>query len=157
MRADVVPALREHVALIADDAREADVLELWAQARCTPKQAMSHGLDVSMLAWTGLLDGEPACMFGVTPFSILRGMGTPWMVGSNKLNSLSAQKHLLRASREHVALMESRFPFLFNTVDDRNESAKRWLAWLGFRFGDPIPYGADGLPFRPFWKGAPHV
>ena len=156
--ARIVPAEVGHIAAISADAREADERELWAQGRTTPAEAMHRGMQSSRQAFTGLLDGEPVCMFGATPYSILGGMGTPWMIGSNGLTPLRAQKALLQESRAALAVLQHQFPtMLFNTVDDRNTSAKRWLKWLGFTLLDPIPYGPDRLPFRPFYWSHPHV
>jgi len=95
------------------------------------------------------------CMFGATPYSILGGIGTPWMVGSTGLNPLSVQKELLRLSRPALARMQQAFPsMLFNVVDQRNEAAQRWLHWLGFHFLAPVPVGPDSAPFLPFYWSA---
>ncbi len=71
----------------------------------------------------------PVCMFGATPYSILGGIGTPWMVGSTGLNPFAVQKELLRLSRPALARMQQAFPsMLFNVVDQRNEAAQR-IGW----------------------------
>lgn len=155
MRARIVPALPEHVPVIAAKARQADIDELWAQGRQTPAQCMEIGMRLSVSPFTGLVDGEPVLMFGATPYSILAGQGVAWMVGSADLDRLSVQKALLRKSREGLDVLQQQFPFLFNHVDDRNDAAKRWLAWLGFAFGDASPLGPDARLFRPFWRFAP--
>ena len=90
-------------------------------------------------------------MFGVTPYSILRGHGTPWMVGTRALDVLSVQKHLLELSALEFAVMREQYNFLFNMVDDRNEASKRWLQWLGFTLLEPIMYGPDRVSFRQFY------
>lgn len=152
MRAEIVPALAEHIPVIAAKARQADIEELWSQCRQTPAQCMALGMRASVTAFTGLVDGEPVLMFGATPYSILAGQGVAWMVGSTALDHLRVQKALLKKSREGLAILQGQFPLLFNHVDDRNESAKRWLTWLGFSFGDPQPLGPDLRSFRPFWR-----
>lgn len=160
MRAQIVPARPEHVAALAAKARPADVDELWAQGRTTPAEAMAYGLRRSRVAFTGLCDGEPMCMFGVTPYSILAGIGTAWLVGSTDMDNLRRQKALLLRSRAGLAELHRAFPLLINAVDERNAAAQRWLAWLGFTLLDPIPLGPDRLPFRPFYRIAeesPHV
>lgn len=152
-RAQFVPAEPGHVDIIAARARAADIAELWATSRTTPRQAMERGLAASVQPWVGLFDGEPVCMFGASPFSILGGMGIAWMIGSDALDRISVQKALLRYSRDVVEHLQDQFPtLLYNFVDQRNEAAIRWLRWLGFEFCDPIPYGEDGLPFLPFYR-----
>lgn len=115
---------------------------------------MRRGMKMSASATTGLFGGEPVAMFGVTPYSILHSMGTPWLVGSTALDRLSVQKALLVHSRRHVRSWRERYDLLFNTVDDRNEAAKRWLRWLGFTLLDPQPHGPDRVMFRPFFWSA---
>lgn len=158
MKAVVVPASAEHIAPIAGDARAADTVELWAQARTTPEDAMRRGMKLSALVFTGLIDDAPVCMFGATPYSMLAGQGVAWMVGSNGLNPLRAQKALLRESKQALGVLLKRYPLLFNAVDDRNEATKRWLRWMGAVFLEPVPIGHDGELFRPFFiKGNPDV
>lgn len=150
MNVEVVPAQYWHADAIAANPREADVAELYAQAHVSPEQAMTLGLRLARNARTGFVDGEAVCMFGVTPYSILRGWGNPWMVGSRALERMSVRKALLRHARAELADMQATYSLLFNFVDDRNERAHHWLRWLGFTLSDPMPYGPDGLPFRFF-------
>ncbi|HWU70748.1 MAG TPA: hypothetical protein VN017_05280 [Pseudoxanthomonas sp.] len=152
MKATIVPTEPWHITIIAENARQADIDELWCSSRSRPDWCMRRGLNATVKPYTGMVDGKPVCMFGVSPFSILSGMGAAWMIGSKELNRLSVQKELLRLSRPVVASMRDQFPaLLYNFVDQRNTSAIRWLRWLGFQFDDPIPYGVDGLPFLPFY------
>lgn len=152
---ELVPAEAWHIEAIAANARQADLDELWAGSRCTPAECLERGLAVSVDPRTALIDGVPVCMFGATPYSILAGIGIPWMVGTTGLDSFTAQKDLLRLARPVVADMRQRFPaLLFNFVDQRNTSAQRWLHWLGFTLLDPEPVGPDKALFRPFfWRG----
>jgi hypothetical protein len=151
VKAEIVAATAGHAAAIAANARQADIDELWAQARATPLAAMRIGLCHG--AKTGLLDGVPVCMFGVTPHGA--DAGVPWMVTARGMESLSAQKRLLTASRAEFDAMKARYSMLFNVVDERNDAAKRWLAWLGFTLSDPVSYGPLGLPFRLFQWSKP--
>lgn len=158
MRAVLVPAQAEHIDAIAARARPQDVAELWAVARTTPAEAMARGLATTADACTALLDGQPVAMFGASPYSILGGIGTPWMIGTTDLRRWSAQKELLRVAAPAVDQMQARFQaLLFNVVDARNHAAQRWLRWLGFRFLAPVPVGPDGLAFIPFCRSASSV
>lgn len=153
MRAAIVPAELSHVAAIAGDARQADIDELWAYARATPTDCMTLGMRMSLRSWTALYGGVPVAMFGLTPVSMVRGMGTPWMVGTNGLKPVRAQAEILRLSPPYIAEMQRLLPFLFNVVDDRNVQAKRWLVWLGFDLGEITHQGPDAIAFRFFTKG----
>lgn len=153
IRSKIVPAERAHADFIAERARAADVAELWTSSRSTPLDAMLRGMESTVHTFTAVYEGQPACMFGAAPFSILGGMGAAWMIGSSILDRHGAQKDLLRLSEPVVEFMQDQFPnLLYNFVDARNTSAIRWLRWLGFQFSDPIPYGVDGLPFLPFYR-----
>lgn len=152
MHAEMVPALAEHIAPIAADARAADIEELAAQDT-TPAACMAYGLAHGTRSYAALLGGVPVCMFGVVPAG--PGEGVPWLVGSNGLNALRAQREFLRLSVPVVAEFERLYPLLYNTVDVRNTAAQRWLAWLGFTLGATFTQGPD--VFRLFWKGALHA
>lgn len=154
MNATLVPAQPQHIAAIAARARPADIAELWAQARATPAQCMVLGLSQARVVHTALLDGVPVAMFGVTPDG--PGEGTPWMVATTALDALTTQRALLRLSRPMVDAWMADFRLLFNTVDDRNTSAKRWLRWLGFTVDAAEPLGCDGELFCPFYRVAKH-
>jgi hypothetical protein len=150
----VVDATLDHAQAIAQDARPADVAELWAQARSTPLESMARGIERSVFALTALFDGVPVAMFGVVLASALTGRGTPWMIATRQLDR--HQRQFLRACLPAVAEMSRMFPVLVNEVDARNTKAIRWLAWLGFTIHPARPAGPDGLPFHPFEKRA-HV
>lgn len=143
-------------AAIAGDARPEDIDELWAYARATPADCMWLGLRDSIRAWTAVWGDVPVAMFGLAPVSLLRGIGTPWMVGSNALRRPSLQRDLLRLSRPCVDEMQTLTPFLFNVVHEANAPAKRWLRWLGFELGQVTHQGPDAAAFRYFSKGQFH-
>lgn len=152
---EIVPAEHWHAVVIGDDPRPADVAELSVTSKSTPEEAMLRGLRASPMAFTGMVDGVPVCMFGASPYSILGGMGAAWMIGSRGLEPLRVQKALLRESRPMLDVLQGLYPaLLYNFVDSRNVCAIRWLRWLGFTFGDPIPMGAKKIPFFPFYRKA---
>jgi len=149
---EIVKALPEHIAPIAANCRDADRAEFYALSRSSPTKVLETGLRVSVVSYTGIVDGEPVCMFGVAPYSFLAGQGIPWMVSARGIDNKRLQRAVMQVSREVVDDFKVLFPsLLFNTVDDRNTSAKRWLKWLGFKLLDPVPHGIDRLPFRPFY------
>lgn len=143
-------ATAEHCQWVAAHARPEDVDELWAAGRTTPSQCLSLGLASGLLVHAGLVDGEPVCVFGVTPASLLSGVGCPWMVATPGVERVARRFAVL--SRPVVDRMNAIFPMLVNFVDNRNVKAMRWLAWLGFEFGDQVQHGPDGRPFSPFWR-----
>lgn len=147
-KAAIVPATWEHVGVVAAAMRAADVAEVWASSRSTPYEALKHGMDTSSLVWTGTIDDEPICIFGVAPLSLLGGIGVPWLLGTDAVER--HQRIFLRHCRPVVADMLSVYNHLVNFVDERNTVSQRWLRWLGFALDEPEPFGPDGLPFRRF-------
>lgn len=129
--------------------REPDIAEMWAAGRYTPEYALRQGLAQSDATWTGIVNDEIVCMFGVSAGSILGGIGVPWMIGTHAIDRHAAS--FVRHSRGALLMMQSRYEYLVNFVDDRNEAAKRWLGWLGFTIEEPRPFGPYRLPFRLFW------
>jgi hypothetical protein len=151
----VVPATLEHALRMAPNLRQADLDEVWASAQLEGDQALLRGFSCSSHAWTGTVDGEPACMFGVVPASIMSGIGVPWMLGTDLVERHATA--FLRRNKPYVKQMTAAYNYLVNYVDDRNVKAIAWLKWLGFTMREPQQYGALGMPFRRFEMRTEHV
>lgn len=145
---EIVPALPEHVATIADRMRPADVAEVAAASGRTPHDALLLSLKRSTVCWTALLDGQPELMFGVGDLNILTRTGSPWLLGTDAVER--EYRQFLRQSRNWPEQLLQRYDLLRNFVDDRNTVSKRWLEWLGFTLLDPMPIGVNGEMFRLF-------
>ena len=148
MKAEVAPAMPEDIDELLPHVRQADVDEFMAATGQDPREVILDGLKFSKKAWTGRIDGEVVCMFGVCGHSLLSVKGAPWLVGSDRLEGSS--KAFLRRCRKYAVKMLREYPELENYVDARNETAIRWLKWLGFEFDEAAPYGKAGLPFHRF-------
>ena len=146
---DVIPATVDHARALAPRMRAADAAEVWASGRLSPLEALERSLALSPMAWVGMVDGEPACIFGAASASLLGGEGVPWLLGSDLIER--HQRAFLRRNREYVRQMQAAFPVLRNMVDARNEVSIRWLRWLGFTIEPAVRWGAAGMPFHPFW------
>lgn len=152
-KVEIVPATATHIAQLVGKVREADQREFYALGR-TPRQAMEYGLKFSDQALTGMVDGEPVCIFGVVPMGfMLSGDGRPWMVGSTDLDRYALL--FLRRCRKQVERMFAKYAYLHNHVAADNEMAIGWLKWLDFTVDDePVPYGPKGALFYRFTRGA---
>lgn len=145
---EIVPADQSHVELLVPFIRQADADEIWAASQSTPRKALNQGVNCSTHAWTGVIDGVPACMFGVAPMSLVNGAGAPWMLASSLIEQHATP--FLRRSKKCVKTMRTSYNYLVNYVDNRNTKAIEWLQWLGFELSEPQPFGVYGLPFRRF-------
>lgn len=125
--------------------RSADCAEVRALGGLTPRQALEQSLQARGSCWTGLLDGEPAAIFGVCPLTVTGGMGVAWLLGTPLL-----ERHwrtFARYSSARVAELLDRYDVLVNIVHADNRVALRWLAWLGATFtpnGDKVYFELRG-------------
>lgn len=143
-----------HAQHIDANVREADRRELWDYAALTPLATMRMGMERSS-AHVALMDDEPISMFGVSPYSMLSGIGNPWMVGAKALETRAGWRAIALIAPDCFEHYKHRFPkLLYNLVDERNTVAIRWLERLGFTMGRTFPVGSSQLPFRVFyWRG----
>ncbi|WP_272962327.1 phage protein Gp13 family protein [Alcanivorax jadensis] len=148
MNVEVSPAVPADIDELVPHVRQADIDEFLACSGQSPREVIEDGLKHSRVAWTGRIDGEVVCIFGVVGYSLLSNRGAPWLVGSDRMEGGS--KAFLRRCRKYAIKMLREYPELANYVDARNATAIRWLKWLGFEFDEPEPYGVAGLPFHRF-------
>lgn len=128
--------------------RASDVAEVNAYGHTDLTWACERSVGQSVLCWTGLVDGELAAIIGVAPVSLVSGIGSPWMLGTEVLDAHS--RVLVRKTPEYIATMQKAFPHLVNFVHARNATSVRWLRRLGFTLHEPAPFGALGEPFHRF-------
>lgn len=144
----IVPATLDHAGHVAAFLRAADAAEVFASHGLDAQSACRLSVVQSVEAWAGLADGEPVCLFGVAPVSMVGGEFSPWMLGTFSLDRHAGA--FLRRNRAMVQQWRQRYPVMSNQVDARNTASIRWLRWLGFSVGPEHPAGILGLPFHPF-------
>jgi len=149
MKVEVVPAHAGHIHHLAVNMRADDRREIWAAGCMLPRESLEMSLERSRIAWTGLVDGVPVCMFGVAAEVGILPVGRPWLLGTDDIEK--HQRAFLRRNRQKVAEMLSMYPLLVNYVDARNKASIKWLQWLGFTVDEnTIPVGVNQVPFRRF-------
>src|SRR5690606_18918524 len=111
---DVVPAERQHIAPIAANARPADVAEIAAASGRSCFEALLLGLRLSDAPMTGLINGVPACMFGIVTTSRAYNIGAPWMIGSTLIEQHAGA--FLRRSKSAFYPLAARYTELDNYV-----------------------------------------
>lgn len=142
-----------HIPVIAAHMREADIREVFASDRWVPDEALEKSLRCSAQAWTCLLDGVPAFMWGVgRRGSILSETGVPWLLGTDGIHRVN--REFLKQSRAYVERMHEYFPYLENRVHAENRLSIRWLEWCGFTIDD-VPTSINGEAFFRFWRVSP--
>ncbi len=73
----IVPATKEHAASIATRMRAEDAAELTASMGLPIDEAMLICLNNSTSAWTWMIDGEAACMFGYAAQNMIGNKAFP--------------------------------------------------------------------------------
>lgn len=141
---------KDDIAHIAANLRESDRAEGFAQmGRDRPLDALKFSLAgsadavVAIAAW-----GEPVALIGVATVSVLYGVGCPWMVATDRVESY--RRAFIQCGRIYTCAMLEQYSRLTNHVDARNTRSIAWLRHLGYRIHPAAPYGALGLPFHPF-------
>ncbi len=145
---EIVPATLEHVAAMALHVRQADIDEVYAASGMDIVHALDMSWRLSTHCWAGIIDGEVACIFGVTPYNMLERRGVPWMLGTPLIERHALA--FLRRCRWCITIMLSMYNHIENHVDVRNTKSVAWLKWLGFTFDEPQPYGKFRMPFMRF-------
>lgn len=147
-KANVFPVSVDEAAEIAAIVRQADLDEITEALGIE----MEHGLRLcfggSCKASKIVVDGKVVAVFGDSVHDVQQSIGVPWLISTIHVDKRA--KPFLRVCREEVLEMLTRHETLINYVDARNVQAIRWLKWLGFKFGEAVPYGPKGLPFFQF-------
>ena len=136
-RVNVVPASREHPALLADTLRWADRREVESYG-LTPRRAVWRSYRRSTYARTAFVDGEIAAMWGFdgTPF---KETANVWLLTAPPAERV--KRTFLRIAREEVEFMLATTPVLQGNVDVTYIEAHRLLEELGFTLSTPFPFG----------------
>lgn len=93
---------------------------------------------------------SPLSIFGVNDDQDRPGVGIVWMLSTDQIATVRAA--LFREAPKWIDRWGQMYPRgLHNIVDARNVLSIRWLALLGFQFGEQIERG--GFPFIHFHRG----
>ncbi len=136
-------ASREDALFVADRLREADRNEVAAMG-ATPRMAVEYSRQLSDYAWTGLIDGVPAMIFGCGS-SLVSTAAEVWALGTDECTK--APREMLIYGREKLREMLEVYPEMQNYCDARYHAAHRWLKKLGFTVHPAEPHGPNGELF----------
>ena len=146
------PARRSDVDLLAPRLREIDQREARAISGLPSAAALALSFKWSIRAWTAVIEGRVALMWGVGRLGGLLGfVGAPWLLASDILEQRSVALAFIRQSKPYARELERGFRRLENLVHAENRLAVRWLKWLGFNFAE-TPERFNGENFYRFWR-----
>jgi hypothetical protein len=143
---ELLPATDAHVLELAHHLRAEDADEGRRSHGLEPLEFIRHAVTGSPVALAGLLGGRVACITGVGHTNA-HGEACVWLLTGDVISA--EPRAFLRACRPALAKFLEVCPVLFNAIDARYPRAVRWAAWLGFKVGEPVPFGPYGEPFFP--------
>ena len=132
------------VELVLAHIRKENLDELQMDDKLDIQGVMHWCLLNSVTALTGIIDGEPVCIFGVVAASATEGQ--PWMFGTSLIDKHAVA--FLKASRAVVGRLLDEWKLLRNWTDVRNTRGLRWLKFMGFTIFPAEPHGPNGLLFH---------
>jgi hypothetical protein len=135
---------------MAHKMRASDVDEIWASHRLYPLEGLVKCIRNAERARTGLVNGEIACIFGISRQNLLGTKGTIWMLGTKLLETHGIR--FLRENKKEIVAISQEFNIIENYCDARNKVTLRWLRWLGFTIEKAQPYGVYNRSFHHFHK-----
>ncbi len=92
--------------------------------------------------------GEAIAALGIAPLDSHKGIGLPWMVGTDAVGEYPAA--FIIEGREFVERGLHHFKMLENYVDARNLKSISWLRKIGFTIHPAEPFGEKGELFHRF-------
>lgn len=146
MNIEIVPATIHHARAIK--LREADAAECFDVFGCPPNETVEASVLNSDWAYTALVDGEIAAMWGAAGETLIGDAAMVWMLSGSAITRVPVTT--IKESRKFVAAMLERYDFLYGYVDSRHTCALRWLVRIGFRLLAPLPLGPRALMFNRF-------
>jgi hypothetical protein len=159
MRGDIVKATDAHAIVMAPNMRQVEVTEVYDGLGMKPLDALLYSLNRSIDAYSWIVEGRVACMFGVGVRDIISKKHIPWLLTTSLVEKYPVD--FLRASRFifHHFNVDRQFE-LSSFVDSRHVKSVQWLKWLGFAVNEANPlkitnlddagqkYSVDFYPFE---------
>lgn len=105
-------------------------------------EMMDFCLKLSGEVWSGYVDEELICCWGLIPPSVFSTTAYLWM-----WHGASVAEHqflFIRRSQIEVERMLTRYETITGHCEVVNTSGIRWLRWLGAVFGEPV---GSAIPF----------
>lgn len=147
-KAIVKRAVAADVEAVILNIRDADKREIEDASGVDYATQLRKAFNTNDDVWAAFIDDEIVAIFGMAIYSYVTGSAVPWLISTK-----AVEKHqvtFLKYCRPVFKKLCYGLDSLVNYVDDRNELAKKWLAWLGFTLHEPVPFGVKMMPFRCF-------
>lgn len=139
-------ACEEDVVAMLPRLRVKDAIDVMTASRGSVEDAMRQSLERAAHAWTWVVEGRPACMFGVTLRPVVTGGALVWIFTTTDVERNA--RMFWRGSRTVLRVLLDRYGAVEGYCDGRFLQSAQWLRRLGFDLGEPID--TAGVPFYHF-------
>lgn len=129
---EVVPTTPQHLQPLVQDIRMEDRLESLLFTNKPLKTALKQAVSVSSQCYTVLVDGAPACIFGVAPMPGNPNMGSVWLRAANRIHRCLL--YVIKESHGYLQQFLQAYPGGLYAVPmaENNDLHLRWLRLVGF-------------------------
>lgn len=107
------------------------------------ERTLRHCLYISQDSWTGFVDGNIACIWGVIPPTLMSNQAYLWLLTTELVRE--HQFLFVRHSQRVIEEMLRAYDVIVGDAIIGNDRGIRWLKWLGAEFGEPQ---GMKIPFR---------
>lgn len=128
------------VAVVQTHARDLDIDDILrrspeAQERHDAPSILRRSLKMSEEVWIGMHDDKIACVWGLAPPSAISNRAYLWLLTTD----LVEQHKFIFVRRSQIVIKDAlkRYDCIIGHVKVGNDSARRWLRWLGAEFATP--------------------
>lgn len=145
---EIRPATDSDLAYVGSNLRAADFGEFVMSSGRDPRLAFARRAKGSADLSCGVVDGTPACIFGVMPQD---GWASPWFMGTDQIEGPAVARAMLTVGRKLFSKWVAEYGHLENSVYDHNELHKKYIRALGCELApEPIIWGLQQAPMRTF-------
>src|SRR5262245_11793845 len=99
---------------------------------------------MSSHCWTGYVDNQPACCWGLIPPTLMSDQAYLWLIVKEELVK-DNQFIFVRQSQRWIERMLEQYPLIVGHCQLKAAASIRWMKWLGAKFGEPIE--GNRVPF----------
>lgn len=107
------------------------------------RKTMDFCFLMSVVIWTGSIDGVLACIWGVIPPTLMSYQAYLWLYTTDALKG--HEFLLVRHSQMVIEEVLDEYPSIVGHAIIGSDKSIRWLKWLGAKFGEPQGLA---IPFR---------
>lgn len=107
------------------------------------EKTMDFCLLMSTVIWSGRINGNLACIWGVIPPTLMSNQAYLWLYTTDVIKE--HQFILIRHSQMVIEEILESYPSICGHAIIGSDKSIRWLKWLGAKFGPPQ---GTAIPFR---------